>query len=227
MQEFIDIFAEMGWASAILLVIGALLLIAEALTPGFNVAGVSGLICLVLGVIARVAEGASLTQTLLLILLVTIVVIVLFVLFVKSAKSGVLSKTSIIETGTAIPVDYGKVVVNANLKDKIGVTKTLCRPVGKVMIDNVVYDAITAYGYIEANKKVVVEKVGHDYLYLKEIKEDAKNSSEKQEKTITKEVSDNGEKQEQAVVEEDKTNKKDKTEEAKPKTTAKKLKKAD
>ena len=168
MQEFINIFAEMGWASAILLIFGALLLIAEALTPGFNVAGISGLICLVLGIVARVVEGATLTQTLLLILLVTIIVCVLFVLFVRSAKSGMISKTSIIETGTAIPKEYGE-IRNKELLGKIGVTKTLCKPVGKVVIGDRIFDAITSYGYIEADEQVIVEKVDHDYLYIKQL----------------------------------------------------------
>ena len=170
MQEFIDIFAQMGVASIILLVFGALLLVAECLTPGFNVAGFSGMICLCLGIVARIVEGATLTQTLLLILIVAIVVGVLFGLFIKSAKSGVLSKTSIIETGTAVPQNYGE-PVNKYLLGKTGVAKTFCKPVGKVVIDEQVYEAITSYGYIEAGKTVVVEKVDHDYLYIRQIEE--------------------------------------------------------
>ena len=167
MQEFINLFAEMGWVSGILLVAGALLVIAECLTPGFGVAGIVGILCLVLGVIARAVEGATLTQTLLLLILVLVAICVLFIVFAKSAKNGLLSKTPIIEGGTAIPKNYGE-NVNANLLNKIGLTKTICRPAGKVEIGGKIYEAMTDGLFIEANKNVRVVKVEIDYLYIKE-----------------------------------------------------------
>lgn len=167
MQEFINLFAEMGWVSGILLVAGALLIFAECLTPGFGVAGIVGILCLVLGVIARAVEGATLTQTLLLLILVLVAMCVLFIIFAKSAKSGFLSKTPIIESGTAIPVNYGE-NTNANLLNKIGTTKTICRPAGKVEIGGRIYEAMTDGHFIEANKNVRVIKVEIDYLYIKE-----------------------------------------------------------
>lgn len=167
MQEFINLFAEMGWVSGILLVAGALLVIAECLTPGFGVAGTVGILCLILGVIARAVEGATLTQTLLLLILVLVAICVLFIVFVKSAKNGFLSRTPIIEGGTAIPTNYGE-NVNVNLLNKVGLTKTICRPAGKVEIGGKIYDAMTDGHFIEANKNVRVVKVEIDYLYIKE-----------------------------------------------------------
>ncbi|MGN1227457.1 MAG: NfeD family protein [Christensenellales bacterium] len=169
MQEFINIFAQMGWLSATLLIVGALLFIAECLTPGFGVAGITGVICLILGVVARVVEGATLVQTLLLLILIIVVVCALFAVFVHSAKKGLLSKTSIIENGTVISNDYGK-VSNLDLVGKEGVTSTICKPSGKVEIDGKTYDAITNGSFIDVGKKVVVDKVEIDYLYIKEIK---------------------------------------------------------
>ena len=225
MQEFINIFVEMGWASGILLIIGAILLIAECLTPGFNVAGFFFFFCLFLGIIARIAEGASLTQTLLLILIVAIVIGVLFGLFIKSAKSGALSRTPIIETGTAVPEDYGE-LKNKFLLGKMGITKTFCKPVGKIIIDNQVYEAITSYGYIDANKSVVVEKVDHDYLYIRQIEDKTELEQNKSSEQVepSNEVADN--KQTQANEEKVGTSKQQ-GDNKKSKTTAKSVKKAD
>lgn len=170
MQEFINIFAEMGWASAVLLVLGLLLFIAECFTSGFGVAGITGIICLVLGVVARIIEGATLVQTLLLLILIVVIVCVLFMLFIRSAQKGLLSKTAIIENGTAISSGYGE-VANKELLNKVGLTKSICRPTGKVEIDGNIYDAITNGGYIESGKCVQVAKVEIDYLYIKEIEE--------------------------------------------------------
>lgn len=167
MQEFIDLFAEMGWVSGILLIAGALLVIAECLTPGFGVAGIVGILCLALGVIARAVEGATLTQTLLLLILVLVAICVLFIVFAKSAKNGFLSKTPIIEGGTAIPTKL-KENENIRLLNKVGTTKTICRPAGKVEICEKIYDAMTDGQFIEANKNVRVVKVESDYIYIKE-----------------------------------------------------------
>ena len=44
------------------------------------------------------------------------------------------------------------------------------KPSGKVEIDGKTYDAITNGSFIDAGKKVVVDKVEIEYLYIKEIK---------------------------------------------------------
>lgn len=168
MQEFNDIFAEMGWVSSILLILGALLFMVECLTPGFGVAGISGIICLICGVIARAVEGASLTQVLLLLILILLSACVLFLFFVHSAKNGFISRTAIIESGKVLPDGYGE-IKNKDLLNKQGITKTICKPGGKVEIEGKIYEAITNGNFIDINKKVVVCKVEFDYIYIKEL----------------------------------------------------------
>lgn len=169
MQEFLNIFAEIGWVSGTLLIVGLVLFIAECLTPGFGVAGISGLVCLIFGVVARAFEGASLMQILWLSIITIVLICGLFLLFVRSAQKGLISKTSIIEKGTALPTTLKESDLVKYL-NKEGVTRSICRPIGKVEIDGNIIDAMTCGNFIDNNVKVVVMKAEYDYVYIQDVK---------------------------------------------------------
>ena len=68
--EFVQIFTEMGWLSAIFLCVGITLSFIEIFIPGLGFCGISGAVCTVLGIIFRSINGISLYQLFVLLLLI-------------------------------------------------------------------------------------------------------------------------------------------------------------
>ena len=163
-EQLSTLFTEMGWVSAVLLLVGVSLASVEVFLPGFGIWGVTGSICVVLGIIARMIEGGSITQLFILIFMVLIIFTILFLLMIRSARTGLLSRTAIVETGVSV-----KETVNEKdeLLGKIGVTTTMLRPVGKIEIDGVTYCALTEDGYINDNVEIEVVKVEGENIFVK------------------------------------------------------------
>ncbi len=163
-EQISTLFAEMGWVSAVLLIVGVAFASIEVFLPGFGVWGITGSICVVMGIIARMIEGATITQLFILIFIVLIVFTLLFLLMIRSARHGLLSKTAIIETGVSVKETKNE---KDELLGKLGKTTTMLRPVGKIDIDGVSYCALTEDGYINENVDVEVVKVEGENIFVK------------------------------------------------------------
>ena len=163
-EELSTLFSQMGWVSAVLLLAGIALATVEVFLPGFGVWGVTGSICVVLGIVARMLEGGTITQLFILIFMVLIVFTLLFLLMIRSARHGLLSKTAIIETGVSVKEEVNEL---EELVGKLGKTTTMLRPVGKIDIDGVTHIALTEDGYINENVEVEVVKVEGENIFVK------------------------------------------------------------
>ena len=163
-EQLSTLFTEMGWVSAVLLLVGTCLAAVEVFLPGFGIWGVTGSICVVLGIIARMIEGGSVTQLFILIFIVLIIFTILFLLMIRSARSGLLSRTAIVETGVSVKETENE---KEELVGKLGTTTTMLRPVGKIDIDGVTYCALTEDGYINENVEVEVVKVEGENIFVK------------------------------------------------------------
>ncbi len=144
-QEIAEIFTSMPWYIILPLCVGVILLFIECFVPGFGFFGISGLMCLVGGIVANGIITKSIVQTLFLISLFIVVIFILFLIFIRSAKYGLISKTPFVEKHTAVPRDYADKNKN-KLKDLIGqrgIAITPFTPSGKFMIDDQIYDGIT------------------------------------------------------------------------------------
>lgn len=163
-EQVSTLFTEMGWVSAVLLTIGIAFAAVEVFVPGFGVWGITGSICVVLGIVARMIEGGSVAQLFVLIFMVLILFTLLFLIMIRSARHGILSKTAIVEMGVSI-----KDTVNEKdaLVGKLGKTTTILRPVGKIEIDGVSYSALTEDGYINPNTDIEVVKVEGENIFVK------------------------------------------------------------
>ena len=69
-MEFVQIFTEMSWLPALLLIVGAVMMIIEMFVSGFGFFGIAGIISLVAGVVVRICQGLNVNQALMLILIV-------------------------------------------------------------------------------------------------------------------------------------------------------------
>ncbi|MBQ0017457.1 MAG: NfeD family protein [Clostridiales bacterium] len=161
-----------GLITGICLLVGLILLIIEIFIPGFGVFGITGSVLVVFSIVYRVITSGDALH-LLYILSISIVVIALAVLIaIRSARFGLLSKTPFIQKGTSIPKDYGSNEKNFGfLINKKGITKTVCKPVGKMELDSVEYTVTTNGDYIDEETPVkVVEVDGSTIIVRKDEK---------------------------------------------------------
>lgn len=165
-SEFIQIFTEMGYVSAIFLTLGIILSIIEIFIPGLGFCGISGAICTGIGIMFRFVEGLSLYQFLVLVLLLAGLFVLAMLLLIILIKSGLMVDVGIFSTGTALPKDY-KNKEYKKLVGKVGKTTTDLKLAGRVKVRGKVYDAISEDSFIEKNKYVKVVKLENNRLVVR------------------------------------------------------------
>lgn len=164
--EFVQIFTEMGWISAIFLSIGIILSIVEIFIPGLGFCGISGAVCTILGIVFRAINGISLYQILVLLLMIAGLFALAVLLLIFLIKSGLMIDVGIFSTGTALPKDY-KNKEAKKLIGKVGKTTTELMLAGRVKVRGKIYDAISEQNYIEKNKYVKIIKIQDNRLVVR------------------------------------------------------------
>jgi membrane-bound serine protease (ClpP class) len=161
-------------------IIGVILVIVEIFViPGFGVAGISGIVLmfgsLVLSLVNNVDFNFEGVETGHIGVAVTTVVLGVFSGFILSlylgnklftANSGMFRNMSL---KSVQEVNDGFVCIETGmfaLKGKTGISKTVLRSGGKVLIDGEVYDAVAINGFIDKDVKIVVTKVEATQLYV-------------------------------------------------------------
>lgn len=156
-----------------LLVIGILLLIAgfilvgtEMILPGFGVPGISGIICLVAGILLTadtIEEGLTITLVVI-VLLAVMFTIILAMLHMKKIKPPIVLQEELkAEKGYLSSSDLEYLV------GKEGVTVTDLRPAGKCNIDGVEFDVRSEGKYIARGSNVRISRIQGNTLIIKEI----------------------------------------------------------
>ena len=81
-----------------------------------------------------------------------------------------LSRTGIIQSGVAVPINYASDENNfAHLLGKEGLTSTICKPVGKVSIDNLTYQAFSNGEYLQKGIRIKIIEVDGANIIVKKI----------------------------------------------------------
>jgi len=169
--EIGSLFTQMHWAVILLLGLGVVLCIIEAVVTGFGFFGIAGIICEIAGVVTHAVISGSAAQVLFLLILLVLVMVLITLLFVRSAKYGLLSKSAIVENKTAIPTDYKEKEEKklSGLIGKEGLTLTECRPVGKIRIGDDTYEAQSRTSIIEKGEVIKVVAVEDARLVIDKI----------------------------------------------------------
>lgn len=163
-------YGTYGLITAVCLLVGLVLLAIEVFIPGFGICGITGIVMLVFSVVFRVITSGDFLHFVYLLLIIIITISLVVLITIRSARYGLISKSPIVETETAIPVDYGSNEKNYGyLINKVGITKTICKPVGKMQLDNIEYQVITNGDYVEAGEKVKVIEVDGATIIVKKI----------------------------------------------------------
>ena len=164
----------------LLFIVGVILVIVEIFViPGFGVAGISGIslmfISLVLSLINNVNfdfEGVEIATVGVAVTTVVLGVFGGFVLSLYLGRKLFTSKTGMFRNMSLTSVqnvNEGFVCVETGmfaLKGKTGVSKSVLRPAGKVLIEGEVYDAVANSGFIDKDVNIIVTKVETTQLYV-------------------------------------------------------------
>ncbi|MFI5163617.1 MAG: nodulation protein NfeD [Bacteroidia bacterium] len=148
--------------------------------PGFGIAGVLGILFIVLGLTlslvksvptnfpVNLPEGNSFVKALFIVMASMITSIGLsFYFFGRFIRSSAFSRVSV---QSIISKEEGFMGVDMTSKDlvgKEGTAFTILRPSGKVQIDGNVYDATAESGYIDKDEKIVVVKYETAQLFVR------------------------------------------------------------
>jgi len=163
----------------ILVFLGGIILIALEIfvIPGFGVAGISGIILTIAGLTLSMVENdgfnfseSSLNAAFKSLMVVSISMFASFFFSVYFGKRILTTgRGSQFVLSTTQEKSEGYVGVDgtrSQLIGKTGVTTTMLRPAGKVMVDNEIYDAKSEVGYIEKDQPVKVIKYEAGQIYV-------------------------------------------------------------
>lgn len=152
-----------------LFLVGLVLLALEVFViPGFGVAGILGILCVIAGLALSLVMNDFFDFTLtgsekisgafILVLGSMIVSIVLSVIFGRSLLKSAAFQRLVLQDEQRSGLGYVSGKQKIDLVNKVAITKTDMRPSGKIEIEGTWYDAIALDGYIEKGKEVTVEK---------------------------------------------------------------------
>ena len=173
---YIQGFAD-NWEIA-LFIAGIVLIILELFViPGFGVAGILGIICLVCGLAFSmvvndyfdfsIAAPGMLFNSFLLVIAAMVVATILMVIFGKSLLNTRAFKRLVLQDEQRSAEGYTSSKANLELVNKEGVAKTVLRPSGKVEIEGKWYDAVALDGFVDIGEAVYVEKHENYNLFVR------------------------------------------------------------
>lgn len=179
MSSLCAMFSGLGLVSTICFIVGIIFLIIEIFIPGFGVFGFCGIGLTGFSVIFKICIGDSVEEVLWTLLIAFVVIAILLIVFIHSAKKGLISKSALMNNGTALPTFYNSSDLEFLIGEK-GECVSDLKPIGKVQIDNEVYEATSTDGYLDIGTKVEVTGVESNTLNVRLFKEE--NNLEKGEK---------------------------------------------
>ncbi|WP_156308639.1 NfeD family protein [Sphingobacterium endophyticum] len=170
-----------NWEIAIF-VLGVILLILEIFViPGFGVAGIAGIILVLCGLAFsmvandyfdfKLTQPGLLMNSFIIVIGAMILTIILMVIFGKNVLQSPTFKRLVLQDEQKATEGYTSSVAKPNLINKVGVTKTVLRPSGKIEIDNVWYDAVALDSFIDVGEEIYVEKHENYNLFVRKLAE--------------------------------------------------------
>ena len=149
--------------------VGLILLAIEMFVPGFGVFGIAGIVFSAFSFIYMLIVDGSWQKFLYMIGIATIILTIVILVAVRSARFGLISRSPLIQKGTALPEDYGDNDKNYSyLVGKTGKLHTSCKPTGKAEIDGQLYTVITNGDFIERSTEIYVSNVDGNSIIVKE-----------------------------------------------------------
>ncbi|MBQ3223869.1 MAG: hypothetical protein IJB41_09695 [Clostridia bacterium] len=165
-MEILEIIS-LNWVSGICLVLGLVFVTIELFTPGFGVPGITGIACLIAGVIIK---ASSALEALIMAIVIIALLCIALSISIHSVSKGRLAKSKLVLHETA--TDAGSISEN-DLKyylHKTGETTTVLRPAGMGEFDGVKLNIVSDGEFIAAGEKVQVIAVEGNHIVVKAAK---------------------------------------------------------
>ncbi len=169
------------WEIVLFIVGVALLLLEVFVIPGFGIAGILGIICVLCGLAFsmvdnnffdfKLAQPGLLMESFLIVTGAMVLSIILMVIFGKNILKSSAFRRLVLHDEQKADVGYTSSPQKTNLLYQNGVARTVLRPAGKIEIDGVWYDAVALDGFIEAGEEVYVEKHENYNLFVRKLKD--------------------------------------------------------
>ena len=137
--------------------IGLILCVVEMFMPGFGIAGITGVVLLLFGVLFMAKE---LVQGLVLLLAVIVILATMIIFSVRSFQRGKLSKSAIVlNAATDAEEGFNSAENRNDLLGLMGMALTALRPAGMAEIAGQRVDVVTEGGFIAADTPIKVTQV--------------------------------------------------------------------
>ena len=166
------------WEMAVFIIGIALILLELFIIPGFGIAGIGGILCILFGLITAMLNNdffdfspiviPDLNQALLTVFLGLILGTILIIYLVsKIGTKGMFARLALNKEQTTDEGYVGVPTEQISIIGSEGITTTDLRPAGKVIIDHRHYDAVSQYGdFIEKGTTIIVTKYEATQLYV-------------------------------------------------------------
>lgn len=157
--EFFSYLDRLKPLEIVLLVAGVILLVVEMFTPGFGLAGGTGVVLLVIGII--LTAGSPL-EAIALVLILIVLVSIMILLLLRSARKGRLARNMILHLKSSKDKGYRSSEDKSSLVGQEGTATSDLRPSGVVDLDGERLDVVTQGSFIRRGAKVrIIEVTGN------------------------------------------------------------------
>ena len=169
-QDIADLFTNSYYIICLVcLAVGLVLCAVECFIPGFGITGILGILFCTFSVVFLLIMDGTWRQFLFMLGMGILILTIIILVAVRSARFGALSKSPLVQKETALPADYSSDGKNYQyLVGRIGRTETVCKPIGKAVVDGVSYSVITNGEYIGKDKQIYVSEVDGMSIVVKE-----------------------------------------------------------
>lgn len=150
----------------IIFAVGLILLIIEIFTPGFGIAGGTGLVLLVAGIILTASTPL---EALIMIVILLVILGVVLTVVLHSAAKGKLSKTLVLKDSLNKEAGYIGTEDLEYFIGREGVTLTVLRPAGTAEFDGIKLDVVSDGEYVPKNSKVKIIQVTGRRIVVRKI----------------------------------------------------------
>ena len=151
----------------LLYIVGMVLIVVEAHVPGFGIPGISGLICLIIGIYI-IADGNLLMTAMYFMGTAAFLVVGLWFLY-NTGYGRKYLKTFFLMEHQSKEKGYVSTMRLDAIVGKEGYVATPLRPAGAIVVDEVKYDAVSDGEYIEKDEKVRITMVEGRKILVKRL----------------------------------------------------------
>ena len=153
---------------AVILIVGVILLIAEMFMPGFGVAGGTGVVLLVIGILLTARTPS---EALILFLILIFLIAIVLAVVLRSASRGKLNKKLVLNLSAKKDLGYTSSRYPQDLVGRSGVAVTALRPAGTGEFDGQRLDVVTEGAFVEKDARIRIRSITGNRIVVETIGE--------------------------------------------------------